>query len=446
MASKIVQKKLTLYTPHSKQLEFHNSTARYRVVSFGRQAGKSTAANNELLKRAWEKPNSILWFISPTNDSARIMFNRALVALSQCHGIYVPNKSQQVIKFVNGSKIFYKSGEVLENLRTETLHGVVIDEVRNQDKKLWPLVIRPMLTTTKGWAVFISTPNGFDHFYDMYMHAMSDPTGTWLAMHAPSDCNPLINHEEMEDARRTMSEAEFAQEYLAEFRDLTAGRAYMSFSIDGNVTEKNPFYDKGDFHPGLPILVAMDFNITPMAWTIGQKKVDDFYFFDEIWLKQSHTQEASEVLASKIIELGHQKLGVMLCGDATSKTTGQRAAAGQSDYDIVCQVLDKHGIPWVNMTPESNPGVKDRVNTVNAKLKDGNGNRHVFFHPRCKEAIKDFQRVVWKQGSGGAMLDQTTDRDRTHSSDGVGYAICELSPLVYKKGPTRMGVLNAPGY
>lgn len=97
------------------------------------------------------------------------------------------------------------------------------------------------------------------------------------------------------------------------------------------------------------------------------------------------------------------------------------------------------------MTPESNPQVKDRVNAVNAKLKDGNGDRHLWFHPDCKQAIRDMQRVVWKEGSGGAILDQTTDKERTHSSDGVGYVISELSPLVYKKGTTRMSIINAPG-
>jgi len=434
---------LRLYSPHAKQLEFHNSKARFRVVSFGRQAGKSTACNNELLKKAWDNPGSTLWYISPTYDSAKVMFRRSLAALHNCPDIFNDNKSELLIEFINGSRIFYKSGEVLENLRTETLNGVVIDEVRNQHPSLWPLVIRPMLTTTNGWAAFISTPNGFDHFYDLYMFAMT-AGDNWAAMSAPSTCNPMITEEEIIDAKRTMTENQFAQEYLAEFRDLTAGRAYINFSTEENVKPFNPFYTKGIVHPMLPILVAMDFNITPMAWTLGQKKVDDFYFFDEIWLKQSHTQEAAEVLAQKIIALNHQKLGVVLCGDASSKSS-QRAAAGQSDYDIVCQVLDRHEIRWVNMTPDANPNVKDRVNTVNAKLKDGNGERHLWFHPDCKETIRDFQRVVWKQGTGGAVLDQTTDKDRTHASDGPGYAICELSPLVYKKGTLRMSVINAPG-
>jgi hypothetical protein len=422
--------KLRLYSPHPKQLEFHQSTNRFRVVSFGRQAGKSTACNNELLKRAWEKPNSTLWFVSPTYDSARIMFRRACAALNGCREIFTDNKSELLIELINGSKIFYKSGEVFENLRSETLDGVVLDEVRNQKPELWSLVIRPMLTTTKGWAVFISTPNGFDHFYDLAQYAIADKTNDWLYLQAPSTCNPLITAEELENAKKTMSEAQFAQEYLAEFRDLTSGKAYIQHG-PWNHSEVNPFWADGPVHPNLPICVAMDFNLSPMAWTLGQKKANKFHFFDEINLKGSHTQEAAEVLAQKIL-IHKPKFGVIICGDSSSKA-GQRAAAGQSDYDIVCQTLDRHGIRWVNETPEANPHVKDRVNTMNAKLKDATGEVSITYSPTaCPNLKKDFDRVVWKPGAGDRIiLDQTTNPELTHQSDGVGYLVCALSPLGY---------------
>lgn len=436
-------RKLKLYTPHSKQKEFHDSKSRFRVVSFGRQSGKSTACNNELLKKAWEKPMSVLWYISPTYDSATIMFRRAVSALQKSPDIFSYNKAELSITFINGSRIFYKSGQVLENLRSETLHGVVIDEVRNQHQDLWPMVIRPMLATTKGWAAFISTPNGFDHFYDMFTFAETDETKEWSAFKAPSTANPLITEDELNDARRTMSESQFAQEYLAEFRDLTAGKAYINFSAD-NQRLDNPFWADGLVHPRLPILLGMDFNLSPMAWTLGQKKIDDYYWFDEIWIKGTHTQEAAKVLVEKLIKHHPNiyKMGIILCGDATSKA-GQRAAAGQSDYDIVCQELDRAKIPWQNLTPESNPPVKDRVNNVNAKLKDANGNIHCWLHPiNCQALKKDFERVVWRNTAGETIaLDQTTYPDLTHSSDSVGYPMTALSPLVYNATLPTMRII-----
>lgn len=334
----------------------------------------------------------------------------------------------------------FKSGEVFDNLRSDTLTGVIIDEVRDQHPDLWPMVIRPMLTTTKGWGAFIGTPNGFDHFYDLFCFAQKNTTGNWEAFQAPSTCNPLITEEELQDARRTMSEAQYEQEYLAQFRDLTTGKAYINFS-EQNLRLTSPFYQHGLVHPQLPIIVAMDFNLSPMAWTLGQKKVDDFYWFDEVWLTRSHTVEAARALCEKIVALKHQDPGVILAGDATSKS-GQRAAAGQSDYDIVCQMLDSYKIKWTNVTPESNPPVRDRVNNMNAKLKDANGGVHMWFHPtNCPMAVRDCQRVVWKQSATSVLLDQTTNPELTHSTDGVGYAIYALSPLKYDSALPTLRVI-----
>lgn len=390
--------------------------------------------------------NEIYWHILQTHSAAEVIFERYDRMLFPFKDDVVKYRSESSLRFelIGRKNIFFKSGQNFEDLRSESLTGVIIDELRQQNPALWKMIIRPMLSKSKGWADLLTTPNGFDHCYDTYMEVLNDPE--WTVVHAPSTEAWWWDAAEVESARRTMGEAEFAQEILAEFRDLTAGRAYLTFSSEenGNIRKFNPFWQDGLVHPGLPTLVAMDFNLSPMAWTLGQKRIDDFYFFDEIHLKQSHTPEAAEVLCQKIKQLPNAQHGVILCGDATSKSS-QRAAAGQSDYDIVCQALDRHKIKWVNMTPDSNPTVKDRVNTVNSKLCDANGDRHVFFHPACKEAIRDFQRVVWKSGGGGAILDQTTDKDRTHASDGIGYAICALSPLVYNKGGTRMGVIRAPG-
>lgn len=413
------------------QLALHDSMARFKVAAFGRQSGKSTWGNQELLKRAWEQPGSHLWFISPTFDQAKIQYRRLVASLWECRGILVKkNQTELRVKFSNQSTIMFKSGEVFDNLRSDTLTGVIIDEVRDQHPDLWPMVIRPMLTTTKGWAAFIGTPNGFDHFYDLFCWAQANKDKSWEAFQAPSTCNPLITEDEIQDAKRTMSEAQFEQEYLAQFRDLTSGKAYINFS-DANLRRTSPFHQTALIHPQLPIVVGMDFNLSPMAWTLGQKKVDDFYWFDEVWLKRSHTQEAARVLAEKIIAHGHAKIGVILAGDATSKS-GQRAAAGQSDYDIVCQTLDAHGITWINMTPDSNPQVKDRVNNMNAKLKDATGVARMWFHPdNCPMTVRDFQRVVWKQSTSGVLLDQTSNTELTHASDAVGYAVNALSPLKY---------------
>lgn len=412
------------------------------MARWGRQAGKSTACNNELLRYAWENPGCTLWFISPTHAQAKVQYRRMISTLWKSKEILLKKSQTELrVKLINMAQIKFVSGETFDNLRGETLHGVVIDEVRQQHPDLWPLVIRPMLSTTKGWAAFVSTPNGFDSFYDLFEQAREDKTGKWACFSAPSTANPLFTDEEYQAAKRDMSEGQFAQEILAEFRDITSGKAYVNYG-EHNLLEYNPFCKPGSdnplVHPSLPIVVGLDFNLSPMAWTLGQKRVEEFYWYDEVWLEGSHTQEAALELVSRV--RGH-KPGIILCGDATGNA-GQRAIAGQSDYDILCKVLNDNGILWRNETPASNPPVKDRINTFNSKLKSADGITRMWLNPTgCPRLKKDLERVVWKTSSNGttATLDQTKDTTLTHSSDGVGYVLCALSPL---QGVNDVGTLK----
>lgn len=416
---------LELYTPHEIQRQFHRSDHRFRIAALGRQSGKSTMCLNELVKRAWENPGHVYWFISPTFDQAKVQYRRLVGMLwNNPEVLLKKNQTELRVKFINQAEIVFKSGEVLENLRGSTLHGVVIDEVREQHKDLWPLVIRPMLTTTKGWAAFVSTPSGFDSFYDLYEIARGDDSNQWTHFSSPSTCNPLFTEEEYQAAKKQMTHAQFQQEIEAKFLDLHQGSAYLNFG-DASLSFQNPFYEKALIHPLLPIVVGMDFNLNPMCWTLGQFRNDDSYWFDEIHLEKSHTQEAAKELIARVKD---HKPGIILAGDATSKA-GQRAAAGKSDYDILCGMLDEADIKWINRTPDSNPTVKDRVNTVNARLKAADDSIHLWIHPKnCPYLVKDLQRVSWKKGAT-MILDQTTDPSLTHQSDGVGYAVCVMAPL-----------------
>lgn len=431
--------KLTLPSRTEPQKKISNSKARFKVVCFGRQSGKTTNGIWRMARTLEGPENAIYWHVLQTYSAAEIAFKRFVNLFPYEARSLVfeksPNQSELCVYLSGNRQIHFKSGDNFQNLRAETLHGVIIDECREQDKRVWTQVIRPMLARYKGWAEFYSTPNGYDWFFDLYEFAQRDPE--WAAFQAPSTEAPWWSPEEIDSARRSMSEAEFAQEILAEFRDLAQGKAYLNFGPH-NKRDHNPLAPQGaTLNPYLPIHVGLDFNLTPMAWTLAQKKADHMHFFDEIFLRGSHTPEAAKVLVEKV--RGH-KPGIILCGDATARA-GQRAAAGASDYDILCQILDANGIKWINLTPESNPMVKDRVNTVNARLKSASGDVHVTVDVNnCPNLVKDFERVVWKQGSGSAILDQTTDRELTHTSDGAGYLICQTLPIESSSSP--VGVLS----
>ena len=381
--------------------------------------------NNEMLKRAWENPSTHYAFISPIFSQAKEQYRRQVKSLPDA---IVKRKSDTELRIdlVNGSIMEYLSGDNPHSIRGKTLNGVVIDEMRDQNPELWTQIVRPMLATTKGWAAFVSTPQGFDQFYDLAQKATTDKD--WEFFTSPSTCNPLFTQEEFNNAKKEMGEAEFAQEILAEFRDLHNGSAYVSFS-EANLKTWSPFLKEGmTYTQHLPIVVGMDFNISPCAWVIGQERNGIFYFFDEIYINKTHTQEMAMELISRIRALDIKApTQVILIGDATGKAL-KTATAGKSDYSILTELLESAGIRYDNRTPESNPLVKDRVNVVNAKLKSSDGSSSLYLHPNCKHLKKDLQRVAWKKGAS-AILDQTTDPSLTHMSDAMGYVVYAMSNL-----------------
>jgi hypothetical protein len=456
-------RELVLYKPHLVQRAMHESSARFRVGCWGRQAGKSTWGANEIAKQAWDVERTNHWFIEPSFDQARVQYRRFLEEFPPLCGIHrkKPNDSEHRIFLQTGSDVAYKSGLVLHRLRGETLHTVAVDEMRDQPPELWTQVLNPMLTTTGGRASFISTPRGFDQFYDIAQIAQTDTTGDWEFFHAPSTCNPLFTQSEFERLKREMSEAEFAQEILAEFRDLNRGSAYRSFS-PSNQSLVSPLVRapidtpavsgpslQSLINPYLPIHLACDFNVGYMGWVLSQfRNGIGHYAFDEIWLERSHTEEAIDLFVQKLqqyeAEMGPLRADpkVILIGDATGEA-GKTSAGGKTDYTIIESALKKAGITFRNLTPTANPRVKDRVNTVNTRLKSADGTINAWIHPkRCPNLKKDLERVTWKENAQGAILDQNTDPSRTHSSDAWGYDICVTNPIDAVKDVGALRILR----
>lgn len=394
---------------------------------WGRQSGKTTNGILKLIKKPIIGPRGgHYWHILQTYNAAEIAFNRyvRMFPKSSWSQLWAkkPNESEKKIFLTGFREVSFVSGREYNNLRTETLHGAIIDECREQNPELWTMVIRPMLAKHKGWCDFYSTTNGFDWFYDLYQKALISPD-EWGVVHAPSTQAWWWSNEEIESAKKDMSEAQFQQEIMAEFVDIHSGRVYKNFG-EHNLTDANPFAPRGlEWSPYLPIVVGMDFNVTPMCWHLGQHKAGKLHWEDRIWLENSDTAEAAEELVTKV--RGHSP-GLILVGDATGKAR-KTASAGKTDYTIIHETLKRNGIKFEDLTPEDNPLVKDRVNTMNARFKSASGEVSITINRKLKELIEDCQRVIWKIGSD-ATIDKR-DPKRTHASDSIGYPTCVLLAL-----------------
>ena len=298
------------------------------------------------------------------------------------------------------------------------------------------MIIRPMLGRRQGWCDFYSTPNGFDHFKDLYDFAELNPS-EWATFHAPSTEAWWWTQSEVASAQASMSEDVFAQEILAEFREIGVGKAYKNHGTWNQATE-NPFAVVGQtWSPYLPIVVGLDFNVGLMCWELLQHRGSQFYFGDEIAIENTDSEECAKVLAERVKD---HRPGLILIGDASGNAR-RTSAVGKTDYNLITNVLNDCGIKYENRTPKENPFVKDRINCVNSALKAADGTTRLWYHPqRMKYLKRDFERVKWKQGADGAILDKK-DPLATHASDAGGYPICVYSDLL-RTNPGVLRVIN----
>jgi len=121
------------------------------------------------------------------------------------------------IKLVNGATISLKGADRPETMRGVSLKFLVLDEYADMKPDVFEQILRPALADQKGCAMFIGTPMGRNHFYDLYKYADLDDDPTYKAWHFTSYDNPLLDPDEIDIAKRSMSSYAFRQEFMASF-------------------------------------------------------------------------------------------------------------------------------------------------------------------------------------------------------------------------------------
>lgn len=129
------------------------------------------------------------------------------------------NESEKRIDFEDGGMIAVRSTHYPDHLRGEGLDYAVLDEAAFMEPRVWSDVIRPMLVTSRGSAIFLSTPFGRNWFWDLYRIGMDREEHEWQSFHFPTESNPLIDPAELESIRRISTDHTWQTEYLAEFTD-----------------------------------------------------------------------------------------------------------------------------------------------------------------------------------------------------------------------------------
>ena len=209
---------------HPAQLEIFNSKARFKVVSAGRRFGKSRLAAWILIIKALQSDSKDVFYIGPTfQQSKDIMWNMLKELLQGTDLIETTHENTATMTLVNGRKISLKGSDRPDTLRGVGLSYVVLDEYASMKVEVWEQIIRPTLADVKGGALFIGTPAGKNHFYEIWKEADDVKNKDWEAFQYNSTDNPILDPEEIAVARETMSTQAFRQEFEASFVSFTGG-------------------------------------------------------------------------------------------------------------------------------------------------------------------------------------------------------------------------------
>lgn len=280
---------------HPAQSEIAKDKHRFRVVNCGRRFGKTTLAVWEMVAKAVYGDDRNILYVAPTYQQARDIAWQELKRICQPIISKVNESRLEItVNTVNGgnSTIMLRGWESIETLRGQKFHFIVIDEIasmRNWQSN-WQEVIRPTLTDYRGEALFISTPKGFNHFYDIYNLQYKDED--YKSFNFTTYDNPHVPHDEIEKAKKELTEDRFAQEYLADFRK-TEGLVYKTFD------RKRHVYSEKDIIVA-ETLCGIDWGWTNPAaiLTIRKDRDDNYYVTDEWYKSQKTTEEIIEVAAS----------------------------------------------------------------------------------------------------------------------------------------------------
>lgn len=359
------------------------------------------------LARFAREPHRRVWAVAPTRMQAKGLFWDPLKQrLGDLRWIRRVNESELSIVLVNGTTIELRSADAYDRMRGYSVDFVVFDEFADMDSDVWT-VVRPTLSDRMGHALFIGTPKGNQNWsrgiYDM---SMANPD--WASFSYTTVDGGRVPSEEVEAAKRDMSERLFRQEYLATFED-AGNQVFYAWDRVHNMLP---------YRGGEPsqIFVGMDFNYSPMSAVIGVRTHDEMHVIDEIRLVSSNTDEMVTELKSRYPRLRAERIWVYPDPAARQNKT---SAGGRTDLSI----LQNAG--FTVKCPSSHDPVRDGINAVNSRLATAAGTHHLFVDPKCKYTIESLERLSFKSGTSQPDKDSGYD----HFADALRYKIAYIWPV-----------------
>ena len=370
--------------------------ARFPILVCGRRWGKSYFSLMWLLKKPLAA-NERRWIVFPTYRQAKMVSWSLLKDIFSGKQATI-NETELSITLDNGAKIELKGADKPDSLRGVSTTMVVMDEYAFMKENVWGEIIQPTLAESQGRALFVGTPSGLNHFYDLFVKGQSNDSDYKSWQFTTLD-GGFISEEEVENAKKNLDKRTFQQEYEASFLT-AANRCAYNFSRDIHcrVMEKSS-----------RMFWGIDFGVASYMTAIlmCENTAGEVYVFDEIGLQNSNTFELAKLMQLK-------GRGLPCYPDPAGKSRTSNST--KSDHKI----LQEAGFTVI--AKKANPTQKDRMNALNRMLEDATGKHKLFINPKCTNTIRDLELCTLENGH---ILKTET---LSHFLDGLMY------PLDYRYG------------
>lgn len=373
-------------------------------------AGKTVACIMDLVDAALrcEKPNPRFAYIAPfyaqAKDVAWAYFKQFTAPIP---GVEV-HESELRIDLPNGARLRLYGADNYDRMRGIYFDGAVLDEYGDMDPRAWAEVIRPILSDRRGWATFIGTPKGRNHFYEIWQAAKENPS-EWFTLMLRASETGLLPPEELEDARKVMTPEQYEQEYECSFDAAILGAYYgremQRLEAEGRI--RSVPYD-----PSLPVYTGWDLGLDDATaiWFVqvagAEVRVIDYL--------ETNNEALSSIARSLLNERPYMYGEHYLPHDAEIRELMTAKSRKET--------LESLGVRPVRVAPRQN--VEEGINAVRNLLP-----RCVFDEKKCArgiEALRNYQRE-WDDKL--KTFRKTPRHDwASHGADAFRYLAISLSP------------------
>lgn len=401
-----------------------------------------------MLKWAIEN-QGLYWIVSPTYKMSKQIHWRDLQKEVPREWVAKKNEVDLSITLTNGSVIELKGAENPDALRGVKLRGLVIDEIasiRNWDW-LWSEVLRPTLTDYAAPALFISTPKGYNHFFELYQLGQTSG-GDYRSWRFTSYDNPYISKEEIDAAKKELTEDTFAQEYLADFRKHT-GLVYKEFEREVHVI------DPLDIPPSWSIYRGIDFgstNPTACLW-VAVDGDDNWYVVSEHYATGGTIDYHAGIinansLSKSVAATYGDPSGAQWINEFAQR--GIYITPATKETNTTFNTWVRFGIEKVAERLKSVPGHTTPVARPD-RGTSGAGEPSLYVFSTCVNTIREFETYRWKEKSVTQAQDlnepDVPEKANDHAMDALRYFAVSYRkhtpvtmPPPYKPADDHIGV------